>query len=97
MSRIALAAVAAVLLSGSVAVAEPHSQMGMAISPNGGNASIHQWGGIDDAFSVNPDGDANADAKPHGAASMAHNQDDNSGDDGDGDPGTDHSDEILRI
>ena len=100
MSRVALALAAGMvaLFSVSAMAADPKLQMGIPVSPNGGTTSIHQWGGVDDAFSVDPDGGPKSDRPSQHAAPMAHNQDDQDSDgDGDGDPGMDHSDEVLSI
>jgi hypothetical protein len=99
MSRVLFVLAAALAAS----VALPASAMetavntfGLPIAPQGGNASIHQWGGLDDSFAVNPDGDqapAHANRK---ASPLAQNQDDQ--DDNDpGDPDPDHFDEVLPI
>jgi len=80
------------------ASAEPVvSTFGLPIAPNGGNASLHQWGALDDAFAVNPDGDE-APVKPSKHfAPMAQDQGDQAGDDDPGDPGVDLDNEILAI
>ena len=99
MSRtaLALAAGVAALFSVSAMAAAPKLQMGIPVAPNGGNASIDQWGGIDDAFAVDPDGGAKAAPSAHNHAPMAHNQGDENSDGDDDGPDTDHSDEVLRI
>lgn len=99
MSRVAFALAAgalAVSFALPVSAAAPAvNAFGLPIAPQGGNASIHQWGGIDDSFAVNPDGDE-APVKAHkNASALAQNQDDT--DDGDpGDPGP-AVDEVLPI
>jgi hypothetical protein len=98
MSRVAFALVAATsaaLFVVPASAGQPaNSPFGLPIAPNAGKASIHQWGGIDDAFAVNPDGDEAPARAPHKVAPMAQSQDDQVGDDP-GDPDTDHADEIL--
>jgi hypothetical protein len=72
------------------------NSFGIPVAPQGGNASVHQWGGVDDAFAVNPDGeDAPVPAK-HKMSPLAQNQDD-SDDNDPGDPDPDHFDEVLPI
>ena len=99
MSRVAFVLAAASMAAMIVPAfaAEPASSaFGLPIAPNGGKASIHQWGGIDDPFAVNPDGD-DAAAKP--ARSFSPMAQDQSAEDSDdpGDPDTDHFDEVLPI
>ena len=99
MSRVAFVLAAgalAAMVSVPVSAAElAVNQFGLPIAPQGGNASIHQWGGVDDAFAVNPDG-GEAPARPHHRAGpLAQNQDDQDNDPGDPDP--DHAEEILSI
>lgn len=100
MSRVAfalMAAMSAALFVGPASAGQPapaSSPFGLPIAPNAGKASIHQWGGLDDAFAVNPDGDEAPARTPHKVAPMAQSQDDQVGDDP-GDPDTDHADEIL--
>ena len=98
--------VAFVLAAGALAVtmalpafaAEPPlNAFGLPIAPQGGKTSIHQWGGVDDAFAVSPDGDEAPVRSHHGRAdALAENQDDPD-DDIPGDPDTDHENEILPI
>ena len=100
MSRIAVA-LAAGVLAASFAVptfaAEPAADnSGIPIAPQGGNASVHQWGGVDDAFAVNPDGDEAPAPGKHKVSPLAQNQDD-SDDNDPGGPDPDHFDEILPI
>jgi hypothetical protein len=97
MSRVstwlAAAAVAAFVVPAS-AGEPPVNAFGLAVAPQGGKASIHQWGGVDDKFAVNPDGDsAPAPATRSAAGAMAQSQDE--GDDPD-DPGA-NEDEVLAI
>ncbi|MFL5237478.1 MAG: hypothetical protein ACJ8EL_07720 [Rhizomicrobium sp.] len=100
MSRV-LAALAAGALAASFATfafaaEHPTNSFGIPIAPQGGTASIHQWGGVDDRFAVNPDGDS-APARPHQKPSaLASDQDDGNADDP-GDPDPDHFDEVLPI
>src|ERR1051326_7966922 len=99
MSRVAVLLAAGILaatVSGPASVAEPAvNQFGLPIAPQGGNASIHQWGGVDDGFAVNPDGDE-APVRPHRhVGALAQDQDDQDNDPGDPDP--DHFDEDLAI
>jgi hypothetical protein len=98
MSRIAFALASGALvalISLPASAAQNVGKNGMPISPNGGKASIHQWGGMDDAFAVSPDGeDAKADAKKAGP--MAQSQGDADDQDGD-DPDGDHESEVLAI
>jgi hypothetical protein len=99
MSRVAFvfaAGALAALVGGPVAAAEPAvNQFGLPIAPQGGKASIHQWGGLDDAFAVNPDGDQTP-VRPHRhAGPLAQSHDDQ--DDDPGDPDPDHGDEVLPI
>ena len=99
MSRIAVA-LAAGVLAASFALpafaAEPAADnSGIPIAPQAGNASIHQWGGVDDSFAVNPDGDEALAPGRHKVSPLAQNQDDS--DDDPGDPDPDHFDEILPI
>jgi hypothetical protein len=100
MSR-AVAALAVGVLAASFTIPAFGAELltntfGIPVAPQGGNASIHQWGGVDDAFAVDPDGD---EAPPPGKrkiSPLAQNQDDT--DDNDpGDPDPDHVDEILPI
>jgi hypothetical protein len=103
MSRVAFVLAAASLaaaIASPVLAAEPVTNtFGMPIAPRGGNVSIHQWGGVDDKFAVNPDGDTALSPAPK-AMSPTNGVDDEAdadSNDQDGDPGTDHSDEILLI
>ena len=100
MSRVAFVLAAACMAATLVPAfaGEPAlTSSGLPIAPNGGNASLHQWGALDDAFAVNPDGDA-APAKPtQHIAPMAQDQGDQAGDDDPGDPGVDLDNEILAI
>jgi hypothetical protein len=102
MSRVAFvlaAGVLAAMVSVPASAAQPAvNHLGIPIAPEGGNASVHQWGGVDDAFAVNPDGDE-APVRAHRQfGPLAHDQDDQEQDQDDpGDPDTDHSDEILAI
>jgi hypothetical protein len=98
MSRVAFlaAAMVAALVVPAAADESVASGFGLPIAPNGGKASIHQWGALDDAFAVNPDGD-DAPAKPtHKFAPMVQDQEDQSGDDP-GDPDPDHAGEVLPV
>lgn len=91
---LAAAAVAAMVVPAS-AGEPPVNAFGLPIAPQAGKASIHQWGGLDDKFAVNPDGDEAPVRMTHGAAGpMAQSQDDSNDPD---DPDTDHADEILAI
>jgi hypothetical protein len=99
MSRVAslLAAASLAAAFAAPAFADPASNnLGLPIAPNGGKASIHQWGGIDDAFAVNPDGDEAPAKNARSSAPLAQNQDDEDGADAD-DPGADQTDEVLPI
>jgi hypothetical protein len=100
MSRVAFLLAAASLAAMIVpaSAGEPAlTSSGLPIAPNGGKASLHQWGALDDAFAVNPDGDV-APAKPtQHFAPMAQDQGDHAGDDDAGDPGVDFDNEILAI
>ena len=79
-----------------VLAAEPAmNSFGFAVAPQGGNASIHQWGGVDDMFAVNPDGEEAPSPASRKASPLAQNQDDAQNDPGDPDP--DHVDEVLPI
>lgn len=97
MSRVsvllAAAAVAALVVPASAAEL-PTNAFGLPVAPQGGKASIHQWGGLDDKFAVNPDGDEAPARAPHHAGAMAQSQDDANDPD---DPDTDHGDEVLPI
>ena len=99
MSRVAFvlaAASMAAMIVPAFATDLDTSAFGLPIAPNGGNASIHQWGAIDDAFAVNPDGD-DVPAKPsHKVSPMAQDQSAED-DDGPDDPDTDHSGEVLPM
>jgi len=99
MSRVALTLAAgtlAALVSVPASAAEAAvNQFGLPIAPQGGKASIHQWGGVDDAFAVNPDGDQAPMRPHHHAGPLAQSQDDQGDDPGDPDP--DHADEVLPI
>jgi hypothetical protein len=102
MSRVAFVvaagALAAVVAFPACAAEPAVNSFGLPISPQGGNASIHQWGGVDDKFAVNPDGDEAPALKSHAMSGMAKNQDDSDADANDpGDPDPDHFDEILAI
>lgn len=97
MSRVAYvlaaAGLAAMIIPASAG--EPaRSVFGLPTAPNGGNTSIHQWGGIDDSFAVNPDGDEAPIEHPQKFAPMAQDQDDQDSD-GPDDPDTDHVGEVL--
>jgi len=101
MSRLAIALAAgalAVSVSLPVSADVATNHMGIPIAPNGGKASLHQWGGVDDAFAVNPDGDeaAVAPRKAGAPSAMARSHDDQDSDDGD-DPDADTVDEVLAI
>jgi hypothetical protein len=102
MSRVALVFAASALaatVAGPAFAGEPAlNSFGLPIAPQGGNTSIHQWGGIDDTFAVNPDGDE-APVRPHHghANALAQNQDDDADGDDPGDPDADHENEILPI
>jgi hypothetical protein len=100
MSRVAVALTAGVLVA-SFAVAafaaeSATGNFGIPVAPQGGNASIHQWGGMDDPFAVNPDGDDAPAPGKHKLSPLAQNQDD-SDDNDPGDPDPDHFDEVLPI
>jgi hypothetical protein len=99
MSRVVLAlGVGALVATISLPVyaAGPAINMfGLPIAPQGGNSSIHQWGGVDDSFAVSPDGEHAPAPKSDKASSLAQNQDDADNDPGDPDP--DHVDEVLPI
>jgi hypothetical protein len=103
MSRVAFVLAAASLaatIASPVFAAEPvMNAFGIPIAPRGGNVSIHQWGGVDDQFAVNPDGDAAPApaAQPMSPANGADDEADADSNNQGGDPGTDHSDEILLI
>jgi hypothetical protein len=97
MSRVAfvLAAISlAVMIVPASAGETAASAAGIPIAPNGGNASVHQWGGMDDTFAVNPDGDEAPAKHSHKFAPMAQDQDDQDSDDP-GDPDSDHAGEVL--
>ncbi|HUJ46489.1 MAG TPA: hypothetical protein VLV55_05100 [Rhizomicrobium sp.] len=99
MSRVMAALVAgslAALISVSASANQPKMYMGIPIAPNGGKASEKTWGGVDDAFALNPDGDAD-EAQPPRQAGISHDQADQDDQDGDDGPDTDHSDEVLPI
>jgi len=100
MSRVVFALAAGTLaafFSLPVSAAQPSvNSFGLPVAPQGGNASIHQWGGVDDSFAVNPDGDeAPARSHHHAPSALAQNQQD-SDDDDPGDPGPDDL-EVLPI
>lgn len=99
MSRVAFVfAVIAVAAMVTPAAADESavSSSGLPIAPNGGKASIHQWGAIDDAFAVNPDGESAPAKSAHSLSPTAQGQDaPDSNDPGDPDP--DHFGEILAI
>lgn len=102
MSRLAFAlapgALAAVLSLPAFAAQVHTNHLGIPIAPNAGNKSLHQWGGVDDAFAVNPDAGETSVTPQKGRMpdTMAQNQDDQD-QDGDDDPDTDHTDEVLAI
>jgi hypothetical protein len=100
MSRVALALAASVLAASfslpAFAAELAVNTFGIPIAPRGGTASIHQWGGVDDAFAVNPDGGEAPAPSKHSMAPLAQNQDD-SDDNDPGGPDPDHFDEILQI
>ena len=97
MSRVSTwlaAAAVAMLVVPASAGESPVNNFGLPIAPHGGKTSIHQWGGVDDKFAVNPDGDSAPAPAPRSAAgAMAQSQDE--GDDPD-DPGA-NEDEVLAI
>ncbi|HEX3652922.1 MAG TPA: hypothetical protein VHU18_08880 [Rhizomicrobium sp.] len=100
MSR-AVVALAAGVLAASFTIPAFGAELvtnnfGIPVAPQGGNASIHQWGGVDDSFAVNPDGDEAPPPGKHKVSPLAQNQDD-SDDNDPGDPDPDHFDEILPI
>ncbi|MBV8799025.1 MAG: hypothetical protein JOY77_04800 [Alphaproteobacteria bacterium] len=107
MSRVAFVLAAATLaviasvsgLSAAPKAAEPQlNAFGIPVAPQSGNASVKQWGGVDDLFAVNPDGDETPAAKSHALSSNAKGQDDADADANDpGDPDADHADEVLAI
>lgn len=95
MSRIAFVfAVITVAAMATPAAADEFavSSLGLPIAPNGGKASIHQWGAMDDAFAVNPDGESAPAKSAHSLSPTAQDQDAQ-----DGDPDPDHFGEILAI
>ena len=98
MSRVMLALAAgslAALISVSASASQPKMYMGIPIAPNGGKASEKTWGGVDDVFALNPDGDTE-EAQPSRNAGISHDQADQNDQDGDDDgPDTDHSDEVI--
>jgi hypothetical protein len=99
MSRVVLALAAggmAALFSLSALAAMPLAKNGIPIAPNGGNASVKQWGGVDDAFAVNPDGDADAAIPPRHHSAITEDQSSQDSD-SDGDPDADHDGEVLPI
>jgi hypothetical protein len=99
MSRVVFAlaaAVVAALLVPAVAGEPMASAFGLPIAPNGGEASLHQWGALDDAFAVNPDGDDAPTKTSHKFAPMAQDEEDQQSDDP-GDPDSDHTGEVLPI
>ena len=100
MSRVpvvlAAGIVAASFVTFAFAAEQATNSFGIPIAPQGGNASIHQWGGVDDGFAVNPDGDS-APARPHGKSSSLASDQDNANDGDPGDPDADHLDEVLPI
>ena len=97
MSRVStwLAAVAVAVFVVPASAAElPVNAFGLPIAPHGGKNSIRQWGGVDDKFAVNPDGDAAPAPAPRSAAgAMAQSQDDS--DDPDGPESADDQDVIA--
>ena len=100
MSRVTLAlavgAMAALVSFSAESAGTNH--MGLPIAPNGGKTSLHQWGGVDDAFAVNPDADVDPPAPQKGGkpSARAQSQDDQDSDDDDG-PDADHVDEVLAV
>ena len=99
MSRVVLALAAggmAALFSLSASAAMPRTQMGIPIAPNGGKASERQWGGVDVAFAVNPDGGSEATLPSRHRSAITQDQEDRDSDADDG-PDTDHEDEVLPI
>jgi hypothetical protein len=96
MSRVAFLAAAMVVAMAVPAAADESaaSAFGLPIAPNGGNASIHQWGALDDSFAVNPDGDEVPAKSAHKFAPMAQDQEAQEGDDS-GDPDSEHAGEVL--
>jgi hypothetical protein len=91
---LAAAAVAALVVPAS-AGEPPVNAFGLSIAPQAGKASLHQWGGVDDKFAVNPDGDEAPVRAPHEAGgAMAQSQDEANDP---GDPDSDHEDEVLAI
>jgi hypothetical protein len=101
MSRVVFVLAAgtlAAMISIPASAAEPAiNHLGLPIAPQGGNASIHQWGGVDDSFAVNPDGDEAPVRAHHRFGPLAQNQDDQDEDNDPGDPDPDHADEVLGI
>lgn len=106
MSRVAfvLAAASLAAMIGPVSAASPAEPQvnvfGIPVAPQGGNTSIHQWGGVDDKFAVNPDGDEAPAPKAHAMSPMAKDQDDSDSDadaNDPGDPDPDHFGEVLPI
>jgi hypothetical protein len=100
MSRVtfALAVGAMAALVSLSAEAAGTNHMGIPIAPGGGKTSLHQWGGVDDAFAVNPDADDEAALPQKGSkpSAMTQSHDDQDSDDDDG-PDTDHVDELLAV
>lgn len=100
MSRIlcmVATAVTAVLVVLPASAETAVNTFGIPVAPNGGNASIHQWGGVDDSFAVNPDAeDAPVRAPRKSASPLAKDQQDADSGAPD-DPDSDHFGEILTI
>lgn len=104
MSRVAfvLAAASLAAMIGPVSAAAPAepqvNSFGVPVAPQGGNTSIHQWGGVDDQFAVNPDGGAPPAPQSRAMSPMTQSQDEADADANDpGDPDPDHFGEILAI
>ena len=101
MSRVAFVlaagALAAMMSIPASAMERAVNHLGIPIAPQGGNASIHQWGGVDDAFAVNPDGDEAPVRGHRHPSALAQNQDDQDQDNDPGDPDPDHFDEVIGI
>ncbi|MBV9570673.1 MAG: hypothetical protein JO056_05475 [Alphaproteobacteria bacterium] len=99
MSRFAcmLAAVLAAAIVWPASAEPTMNAFGIPVAPNGGSTSIHQWGGIDDVFAVDPDGgEAQSHASHKSASPLAKDQQDSDSGDSD-EPDADHIGEILPI
>jgi hypothetical protein len=98
LTRAVLLALSLTAFVGRVAAAEPPTNaFGIPIAPESGMASIHQWGGVDDQFAVNPDEGQVPATKPHHMAAPKDDADSEADANEPEGEDPDHFDEILPV